>query len=308
MSFNAQLSPNVVKTALDDIFDQTFSGQMHPGYVTAENAMVFQQDITDRSAEIIELFKGVGAWQSRTEEQDVSSANPRVANQKTLSVVNFDRSVDIPKTMFDDQLHGAYESMVKNFGLRARTTRDKNAMAVFRNAFTTELTADGIALISASHTNLNGDTVSNLVTGALSETTLNDAIVKLLEMKSQDGEIDGFMPSCLLVPPKLFKLACEITKSELRSGTANNDVNVYSSQYGINVATSQYLGAAAGGSDTGWFLLSPNHSITRYKRKDVETTLVDWKYQRNNAYIYKGEFREVVGSISHEGIVGSTGL
>lgn len=309
MSFNSSLNPNVVKTALDGVFNQTFSGEKHPGHATAESAMVFKQDTADSSAVIEELFKGVGAWETRAEEQDVPNGTPRIGNQKTFSVVAFSKSVDIPKHFFDDNKHSSYEKMVQNFALRARTARDKNAFALFRNPTTAAYgSSDGVAPISASHTNLNGDTVSNLVTGALSETTLNDAIVKMLEMKSQDGEIDGFMPRTLLVPPKLFKTATEIADSELRSGTANNDLNVYSSKYGIYIATSQYLGAAAGGSDTAWFLLSDNHSVTRYVRQGVTTDLVDYKFQRNNNYIYKGEFREVVGLMSYEGLVGSTGL
>ena len=197
--------------------------------------------------------------------------------------------------------------MVENFARRAVTTRDRNAFAVFRNGFTTQTTSDGVYVFSASHTNLNGDTVSNYGTSALSETSLYTAIQTLVEMKSQDGEIDGYIPRVLLVPPALFKLAKEITRAEYRSGTADNDPNIYSDDYGLEVATSRYLGAAAGGSDTAWFLLSDAHSIMRYVRQGIETALVDWIYQRNNNYIYKGEYREVVGAMTYEGAYGSLG-
>lgn len=286
---------------------QTFSGDSHPGYVTAESGRVFNQDTADSSAVIMDLFKGSGAWETRAEEQDVPMGTPRIANTKTFTVVNFSKSIDIPKNFFDDNKHGSYEKMVSNFGRRATTTRDRNAFGVYRNGFTTTLTADGGALFADSHTNLNGDTVDNKLTAALSESSLNTAIVMLVEMKSQDGEIDGFLPQVLLVPPALFKLACEITESEYRSGTANNDENVYSTKYGISVATSRFLGAAAGGSDTAWFLLSGNHSINRWVRQGIETALIDWRFQRNNNYIYKGEYREVTGAMSYEGCVGSTG-
>ena len=45
----------------------------------------------------------------------------------------------------------------------------------------------------------------------------------------------------------------------------------------------------------------------RWVRQDVEKVLVPYQYQRNNAYIYKAEYREVVGPISFEGMVGSNG-
>lgn len=197
--------------------------------------------------------------------------------------------------------------MVRNFARRARTTRDSNAFAIFRTAFTTTTTADAVAFISDSHINLSGTTVDNKVTGAFSETTLNTAIIQLLEMKAEDDVVDGSVATTLLVPPALFKTACEVTESELRQGTANNDMNVYSDKYGIRVYTSQFLGAAAGGSDSAWFLLGDNHSVYRFVRQGVQTDLVDYKTQRNNNYIYKGEFREVVGPMSFEGIVGSNG-
>lgn len=307
MSFSSALNANVVKTALDDVFNQEFNGQKQPNLATAETAAVFKQDTADSSAVIMELFGGSGAWEQTSEEQDLPLGTPRITNTKTFSVLKYAHAVDIPKEFFDDNKHGSYEKVVANFARRARTTRDKNAFAVFRGAFTVTTTADAAYLVSDTHTNINGDTIDNKLTAALSETSLNDAVKMLGEMKAQDGEIDGHVPSVLLVPMALYKTACEITESELRSGTADNDMNVYSDKYGIKVYTSPYLGAAAGGSDTAWFLLSDTHSITRWVRESVNTNLVSYETSRNDTYTYKGRFREVVGAMSYEGIVGSLG-
>jgi phage major head subunit gpT-like protein len=221
--------------------------------------------------------------------------------------VNYAKSVDISKNFFDDNMHGAYEKMVRNMAEIGRVTRDNKAFAIYRGGFATTLTADGAYLFSDSHTTLNGDTVDNLLVAALSESSLDTAIVMLLEQKDQAGVVRGGVPNCLLVPPKLFKKACEICDSELQADTANNNVNVYSSKYGVLVETSNQLGAAAGGSDTAWFLLGKNHGITRWVRQGIDTALVPWQNQRNNNYIYKGEFREVVGAMDYVGAVGSTG-
>lgn len=307
MSFNSQLNPNVVKTALDDVFMQKYNENGMPGAATAMTSPVFMQDTADSSAVIMELFGGSGEWATRTEEQDVAQGQPKIGNQKTFSVVNYAKSIDIPKNFFDDNKHGAYEKMVKDFALKARVTRDKNAFAIYRNAFTTALTADGVALISDSHVALDGTTVDNKMTGVLSTANLDIAIQMLQEQKSQDGTIVGHEPAVLLVPPKLRSLAERIVYSTLLQGTANNDLNPVKGLYGITVYTSPYLGAAAGGSDTAWFLLSNNHSITRWVRQGVQTDMVDYKFTRNNTYIYKGEYREVVGAMNFEGLVGSDG-
>lgn len=303
--YNSNLATNVVKTALDLVFNSEFSLTSVPGLATAETASVFKQDTTDRAAVITEQFQGTGYFESRSELQDVPAGTARVGNQKTFSVTNWAKSTDISKNLMDDDQHSTIDMLVKNMARNGRLTRSKNAFNVLNLGFTTTLTNDGVALFSASHVTLGGDTVSNLSTGsALSETTLNTSFNSLINQKTQDGTLGGHLPAVLLVPTALFKTACEITKSVLRQGTANNDMNYYSELFpGLQVFHSPFLGAGFGGSDTSWFLLSADHSVTRWVRQDIVTDLVDYRTQRNNNYIYKAEYREVVGAISYEGIV-----
>ena len=290
MSFNSSLNPDVVLTDLDGVFYPEFNIQEHPGYATANTASVFNQERATSSAVIMELFGGVGAWEATAEEANLPQGDPRISEKKTFTVTKFAK-------------------MVKSFAQRARSTRDKNAFAMFRNGFTTELTADGVAWFSDSHTNKVGMTVDNKSTGALTDSVLNTLFVQLAEQVGQDGEIDGHVANVLLVPIAAFKNACEITKSTLKSGTANNDMNYYSELYpGLMIYTSPYLGAAAGGSDTACFLLSRNHSGNRYVRDDISTNLVDYSFSDNDVYKYKGRFREVVGAMSYNGAVATTGL
>jgi len=308
MSFNSQLNPDVVKTALDAVVFQNYDVPQGPDTATALTAGVFRQSTLDRQAVILEVFKGVGLFETRQEEQDVPQDTPRIGDKITFEVVNFAKEVQISKNFFDDSMFDAVAEMMEDFGNMAAITRDVTAFGIYRGAFTTTLTADGVALISASHVNLNGDTVDNTVTGALSEATLNVAIRALYEQVNQAGVIRGYKPACLLVPSALYKTAVEITDSELKSGTDTNDLNIYSYKYGIEVKQTPYLGAAQGGSDTAWFLLSGRHNIYRWNRQGLETNLVPYQYATNNNYVYKGEYREIYGAITYEGVVGSTGL
>lgn len=305
--YNSNLATNVVKTALDLVFNSEFSLAQLPGIATCDSSEVFKQETTDRAAVITEQFMGTGYFENRTEVQDVPSGTARVGNQKTFSVTNWAKSTDISKNLMDDDQHSTIDMLVKNMARNGRLTKSKNAFNVLNLGFTTTTTNDGVALFSASHVTLSGETVSNLLTSsALSESTLNTAFNSLINQKTQDGTLGGHLPSVLLVPTALFKTACEITKSVLRSGTANNDLNYYSELYpGLKVLHSPFLGAGFGGSDTSWFLLSQDHSLTRWVRQEIVTDLVDYRTQRNNNYIYKAEYREVVGVISFEGIVGA---
>jgi hypothetical protein len=67
------------------------------------------------------------------------------------------------------------------------------------------------------------------------------------------------------------------------------------------------LSAAAGGSDTAWFLMSRNHSVTRLIRQGIQTALRDWTYSNNRSYLYQANFREAVYVPDYVGIYGSTG-
>lgn len=190
---------------------------------------------------------------------------------------------------------------------KARITQDDKAFSFFRNAFTTSLTADGVAFIG-THVLIGGGTQSNSISGALTTTTLNTAIIALAEQKDQAGVIMGNQPAILLVPVALFKHALEITQSALIADSGNNNLNVYRSAYGITVYTSPYLGATAGGSDTAWFLLARNHAVTRLVRQGIQTSLRDWTFSNNRTYFYQANFREAVYAPDYVGSVGSTGL
>ena len=151
-------------------------------------------------------------------------------------------------------------------------------------------------------------TVSNILASSpLNTTTLNNAFVALREQKNQAGVVLGGVPAYLVVPPKLLKLATEITDSVLVSDSANNAVNFYRSMLGIEVMSTPYIGAATGGSDTAWFLLSRNHCISRLVRQGVQTALRNWDMSNNRTYFYQGNFREEVFVPDYSGAVGALG-
>lgn len=303
---SSKLNPNVVQTALDKVFYQNFQTSNKSGRVDATNAMVFNQDRMDSGAEVMEIFEGTGLWNERAEEQAYAMKAPRIGNTITFVPTEFAKNIPISRWYFDDDKHSTVSRMVRDAAITGRITRDTNAFNLFNNAFTTTLTADGAALCSDSHTTLNGDTVDNKLTAALTESALYTAITALEKQKAQDGTIRGNSAQVLVVPTELFKTAIEITSSEFKVGegstTSFNDGNFYSMKYGLQVVTSPYLTSA-----TAWFLLAENHSITRWVRDAVSTDIVDYKYSPNDTYQYKMHFREVVGAPDYAGIVGSDG-
>lgn len=300
-------NPSLGKSGLDAIVFEEYNKARRPEFGSVLDPKIFNQvPVTDRNAMVMETFRGVGKFSERAESQDAARDSVEVANTATYKMLNFDKDVAISKNKWDDRLYNDIELMMRDVGRKAQISREDFGMGLFRDAFAgaTFKTAAGVAPVSDSHTTISGDTVDNKLTAALSESSLNSAIVALRTMKDESGVVGGYEPSVLLVPAALYKTACEILDSELRSGTGNNDLNVYSSKYGIELRTSQYLDSS---STTAWFLLGDFHTIMRFERQGLETALTDWTVNPNRDYIYKAGYREQYGIQSFAGLVGSTG-
>lgn len=307
--FTEALNLAIVQTELDGVFFQAFNRLEAPGTATALTAELFKPTNIEHKNYIQETFKGVGLWSAIGETSTVPLGTPLVRNKKTTTVLDFAEGVEISKDMFDDNMFGTYARMIANLGEMGRVTRDQNAFKVFRNAFTTQLTADGVSWINAAHPLIGGGTVSNLITGALTPTTFNNALVALQQQKNQAGVVMGGKATMLVVAPANFVNATQITQSALVSDSANNALNVFRSAYGITVYVSPYLSSAVpGGSDTAWFVMTPNHGVVRYIRQEIQTSLRDWSFSNNRTYFYQANFREEVDTIDYCGAVGSTGV
>lgn len=297
----------LVRTELDRIFYQKFQWDTSfPSLATAETAALFKPMQIDRAAYVEEVFMGSPLYANISEVQNVPATTPMAGNKLTTYVQDYGQAKDISKDFFDDNMHGMYAKIIEDMAIKARVTQTSNAFGVFRGAFTTTLCADGAALI-ASRTLLNGSTYTNVVSGALSVSTLNDALVLLAQQPDQAGVIMGNQAKYLVVPQALFTHATQITDSALVADSGNNNINVYRSAFGITIYTSPYLGANAGGSDTAWFLLSENHTVTRIIRQGIQTFLRDWGYSTNRTYNYQANFRETCYAVDFQGIVGSLG-
>jgi hypothetical protein len=305
--FTEQQNFAIVQTELDSVFYQNFDYDAgYPSIATASTAAIFKPLQTEHAAYIEEVFKGSGLFPSIGETTTVPLSTPKVANKLTTYIQDFAQGIEISKNLFDDNLHGTWSKTVADFALVARVSQDANAFALFRGAFATTLTADG-AYFCGTHTLIGGGTVTNFSTPTLTVSSLNTGIIALRQQKNQAGVILGNIPNILLVPSALFKKATEVTESALMADTANNNINVYRSAYGITVYTSPWLDAVAGGSDTAWFLLSRNHGVTRLIRQGVQTALRDWSMSNNRTYFYQANFRESVYVADYVGTWGSTG-
>lgn len=309
---------SLVQTELDEVFRQSYEASLPPSYATAMTAEIFKVTDTTHAAYIGTIHKGPGLFSKIGEVQSVPSYVAKVANKWTVTIADFAEGIEVSKNLFDDDIHGEWQAQVADLAIMARRTQDFNAFKVFRGAFTTQLTADGSALIG-SHTLIGGGTTNNEVTAAdagaatsaLTTSSFNVAMKRLAEMKSQSNVPLQCVGDTLVVPPALYITARQIAVSALVPENGNNAVNVFSMDYSVKVYQSVFLGTASPdglGSDTAWFLLdSKRHTIRRFVRQGVQTALRPWEMSNNRTYYYQANFREEVFVPDYIGVVGAKG-
>lgn len=121
--------------------------------------------------------------------------------------------------------------------------------------------ADGARLASTSHPRADGGTAQSNASNTgipLTETNIETGRVALLNQLQDDGvPMLAPGPITLVVGINNDKTAQIITGSDKRSGTGNNDINIYSGGV-ISVMSTTWLDTAAGGTNnTHWFLVAP---------------------------------------------------
>ena len=303
------LNSSVVKTELDMVFYQEWDKETTPGYGNIETEALFRQQSSDKAVEQRSVFIGTGYFEETNENQNIPAANSLIRDKVNYTMVKFSKGEEISKEFFDDDQHDDIDKIVRSLASRGRATQNLKGFSVYRNAFDPAFPGgDGQPLCSDAHPT-NTSPESNKITDKLSPDSLNEAVVKLQTQRDKDGTLMGARPTVLLVSPFNFKRACEIVDSELLADTANNNINVYSSKYGLMVYQNPFLGQDEGGplNPDAWFLLSDYHSVCRIVREPISTNLIDWRESRNQQYFYSSFYRESVGFNAWMGLVGSDG-
>lgn len=297
----------LIKTALDNLIDGAKLMVAREGKVEATDPVVFtQEDAGARGIVTTSVIGGGGYFKKSTDDLAVKKSSFKAAAAPKLTVVaEFSNDLKIPRTFMGDQQQSAVAKSVQQDTKSWIASRDRNAVGVFGLGFTTQLTIDGVAVFSNSHVNENGDTIDNLETGAMSDDNLNILVNSLRTQVNQAGVKVGYEPDFLLGPSILDKTSRATTKSVLRAGTGNNDLNYWSEYYpGMKVWFSPFLDEI---STTAYFIGAAGHGIIRYEREAFFTELVDWRTDPNDLYTYKMRAREEVDSIEYSGLAGSSG-
>jgi len=308
--FNRDSSPSLslVSTVLDEIRDQAIMQNARKGKVEATDAQVFTQRSEPGKGAVHTTVLGGGGYFDKITNTDVPNRKDAAISApayRTTIIAEFSKNLSVPRTFMRNQQESAVSKAVAQQTKTWLASRDRNAAYAYANGFATNTTIDGQYLFSNTHVNQNGDTVDNYETGALSDSNLNIVVNSLRQQLAQTGVKLGYEPDFLFVPGISHEQGAAITKSVLRAGGANNDLNYWSDLYPeMKCVYSPFLDDI---STTAYFVGAVGHGVERMENEAFFTDLVDWKTHPQDLYTYKMRAQEEVDTIEYSGVVGSDG-
>ena len=241
------------------------------------------------------------------EGEDYNFKAPKQGASKTLTVQKYGLGFSISEEMVDDGKFDHISDMIRKLAKSGRESQEVAAMNVFNNGFSTETTADGVALFSTAHTLPSGGTLRNRLTtdADLSQTSIDAALTDFdTTFVGDSGIIYRMVPKKLLVHSSNKRRAMELIGSDLKPDSEQNNLNSLKGE-GLTVASSPHL------TDTdAWFMLAaPEDTGLRIiQRKPIETKAAgaDVGFANDSIY-YKSRYREVIGALHPYGVLGTPG-
>jgi hypothetical protein len=207
----------------------------------------------------------------------------------------------IDDNLYKTQFHPSNLGLIESF----QQTKEIYGANIMNTATTynSSVGGDGVALCSTSHP-IDGGTVANTPTTQvdLNEATLLNAMIAIrTNFRDQAGLKVFARGRKLIVPPQLEPVAIRLLKTELRPGTADNDVNaILSTSGGLpeGYMVNDFLTSAY-----AWFLLTNIDGLSYMERVKFETDLqVDFV---TDNLLVKGYERYSFGYYNWRSIYGS---
>lgn len=271
----------------------------------AEWSTIFSKETSDKAYEEVVEATGFGLAPIKSEGAGIQYDSDGEGYKSRFTHVVYALGYIVTREELEDNQYEA-KSMRRSRALSfsMRTTAEIVHANILNRAFSASYVGgDGVALLSASHPTASGNQ-SNLLTAAdLSEASLEDGLKAVMQVKNARGLNIAVRAEQLIIPTAEAFNAERILKSQLRSGTANNDINAVRSMgllpKGVNI--NHYL------TDTdAWFLQTdvPEGLQSMWRREVMLEKDSDFDTENAKA---KASMRFSAGWGDHRAVFGSAG-
>ena len=208
----------ILNQAFDGVYDQR----------TDEYKKVFTEETgTPRAYHEEVVLYGMGAAPVLPDGQAVTYDEGGQLYVKRYTYDVYGLAFALTKVLVDDGEHIRVGStMSKHLAQAMDETLETVTANHLNRAFTSGYNGgDGVALCSASHQVIGGVQSNVLTSAALSQTSLEQALIQVRQAQDSRGKRIRLTPKQLVVHPSNMLQAEVLLKSVLRTGTNNNDIN-----------------------------------------------------------------------------------
>jgi hypothetical protein len=274
-----------------------------------EHKEIFETETSERSFEEETKLSGFGAAPVKNEGSAMVYDNAQEAWTARYTHQTIAMGFSLTEEAIEDNLYDSLSARYTKALARGMAyTKQVKAAAILNQGFTgsgNPTYGDGQVLFSTAHPLVSGGTNSNRpTTGAdLNETSLEAAVIQIAGWTDERGLLIAAQPRKMIVPPALMFVATRLLETELRVGTADNDLNALKSNGSIpeGYTVNHYLT-----DNNAWFLTTdvPN-GLKHFVRTPMQTGM-DADFDTGNAR-YKARERYSFGVSDSLGIYGSPG-
>ena len=271
-----------------------------------EHKEIYETENSERSFEEEVKLSGFAAAPVKNEGMPIAYDNGQEAWTARYTHETIAYGFSITQEAMEDNLYDSLAARYTKALARSMAfTKQIKAAFPLNNGFTTYQSGDGVTLFNTAHPLVSGGSNGNRPTTPvdLNETSLEAAVIQIAQWTDERGLLIAARPAKLIVPTANMFVATRLLETELRTGTADNDINAIKSNGSIpeGYTVNHFLT-----DPNAWFLTTdvPN-GMKHFVRSPLATSM-DGDFDTGNAR-YKARERYSFGVSDPLGIFGSPG-
>jgi len=271
-----------------------------------EHAEIYETENSDRSFEEEVKLSGFGAAPVKAEGASVSYDNAQESFTARYNHETVAMGFSITEEAMEDNLYDSLSARYTKALARGMAyTKQVKAASLLNTGFDTFQSGDGVFLFATNHPTVEGATNANklAVNADLNETSLEQAVIDIAAFTDERGLLIAARPRKLIVPPALMFVATRLLQTDLRTGTADNDINAINNNGSIpeGYRVNHYL------TDNDAFFLTTDvpNGMKHFVRTAMQTSM-DGDFDTGNVR-YKARERYSFGVSDPLGMFGSPG-
>jgi hypothetical protein len=272
-----------------------------------EHKEIFETETSERSFEEETKLSGFSAAPVKNEGSAIAYDNGQEVFTARYTHETIALGFSLTEEAIEDNLYDSLSARYTKALARAMSyTKQTKAATVLNNGFNSSYPGgDGQALFSTTHPLVSGGVNSNRPStpADLNETSLEAAVIQIAAWTDERSLLIAAKPKKLVIPPSLMFVATRLLETELRVGTADNDINAIKNNGSIpeGYTVNHFL------TDTNaWFLTTDVPNGLKHFVRTPMSTGMDGDFDTGNVR-YKARERYSFGWSDPLGMYGSPG-